>query len=164
MPKKDGQSNTSDNTSTRKASGGANLPPRNFHFSSGDLLLVMGILVFCGILITGVLLRTRALASREPYVRITVDGDVVLNRKMSAFTEETEYQITTGEGHVVVFLSSDVVYIQSSDCPDQICVREGELKKPGDGAICLPNKVVVEVVAGPEGTEETEGKVDAVAK
>lgn len=87
-----------------------------------------------------------------------------MNRPMSAFTEDTEYKIQTSGGQVVIFLSAETVYIQSSDCPDQICVHEGELKKPGDGAICLPNKVVVEIVAGPSGSEVTDGKVDAVAK
>lgn len=164
MPKTDGQSNTSDNTSVKNSSCGKHLPPRNFHFASGDVFLILAILVFCGILITGVWLRSRALANRAPYVKITVDGTVLLNRPLSDFSEKTEYQITTEQGHVVVMLTAEEVYVCESDCPDQICVHAGKLSKPGDGAICLPNKVVVQIVAGPSGSEHTEGKVDAVAQ
>lgn len=164
MPKKDGQSNTSDKLSTPHQACGQHLPPRHFRFASGDVFLIIAILVFCGILITGMLVRRHTLSKKTPYVRITVDGSVVMNRALSAFADETEYRLTTENGEVVVILNDHEVYIQSSDCPDQICVQTGKLTKPGDGAICLPNKIVVQIVAGSSDSGETDGKVDAVAK
>ncbi len=87
-----------------------------------------------------------------------------MSRALSDFANETEYRVTTENGEVVIILNDHEAYIQSSDCPDQICVHAGELTKPGDGAICLPNKVVVQIVAGTSDSGETDGKVDAVAK
>lgn len=34
-----------------------------------------------------------------------------------------------------------------SDCPDRVCVHAGFLSLPGQTAVCLPNRVVLRVVA-----------------
>ena len=38
----------------------------------------------------------------------------------------------------------------SSDCPDQICVKAGKLHLPGQTAACLPNGVIIRLVAAGE--------------
>jgi len=38
---------------------------------------------------------------------------------------------------------------QEASCPDQVCVRTGRLSKSGQGAVCLPAKVTIQVT-GPE--------------
>ena len=37
---------------------------------------------------------------------------------------------------------------ESSDCPDQICVRSGKLSRAGESAGCLPAVVVIKVESG----------------
>lgn len=39
------------------------------------------------------------------------------------------------------------ISFEKSDCPDQVCVHAGELKKEFQSAACLPNHVVVRVVS-----------------
>lgn len=38
------------------------------------------------------------------------------------------------------------ILFESSDCPDQICVRTGRITLPGSFAACLPNKVLIQIV------------------
>lgn len=162
MPKKDGQSNTSTNNEKKSPSLGKALPPRNFRFSSGDLFLIIGIVLFCAFLIGGIFIYGNVQEKRTPYVRILSDGQVLLYSPLKEFRNETEYSIETDHGKVVVLISSERAVIVSSDCPDQICVKQGELTHIGQDAVCLPNKVVVEIVPGPGSDEEQE--IDGVAR
>ena len=152
MPKKDGQSNTS-----AKA-----LPKRRFRFCLGDVFVIVSILLFCAILIVGTWIYTRKNKNKPPYVRITRDGQVLLEKDLREFPEPMEYRIDGDHGHMVIYISSEKVYVKESDCPDKICMHKGDLSKPGDGAVCLPNRVVVEIVAGDE--DDTSGKVDVISK
>ena len=161
MPKKDGQSNTLTKEEKMPSSGKA-LPPRNFRFSSGDLILMIGIVLFCAVLIGSIFILRKTQENRTPYVRVLSDGQVLLYSPLSDFQDETEYFVETNNGKVAVLISSERAVIVSSDCPDQICVKQGELTHIGQGAVCLPNKVVVEIVPGPDSDEERQ--VDGVAR
>lgn len=37
-----------------------------------------------------------------------------------------------------------------SDCKNQVCVNTGEISKTSQSIVCLPNKVMVEIVSGGE--------------
>ena len=102
------------------------------------------------------------MASKSRVVRITMDGQVILERDMAEFAEPMEYRITSSSGEMVIFLSSEKVYVKESSCPDKICMHTGELSKNGDGAVCLPNRVVVQIVSGTGVTDS--GEVDVVAR
>ena len=47
---------------------------------------------------------------------------------------------------VEITVRSGVAFVSKSDCPDGHCMDFGELKKSGDSAVCLPNRVTVTVV------------------
>ena len=38
------------------------------------------------------------------------------------------------------------VYVESSGCPDKICVNKGKITSVGDTIVCLPARTVIEVV------------------
>lgn len=58
----------------------------------------------------------------------------------------------------VVVIENGQVSVTEADCPDQVCVRHGPTKEAGDPIVCLPNRLVVEVV-----TERTPSSMDGVA-
>ncbi|MGI6201214.1 MAG: NusG domain II-containing protein [Christensenellales bacterium] len=60
--------------------------------------------------------------------------------------------------HNTVVVSGGEVYMESADCPDQLCVRQGRRHRAGEQIICLPNQVAV-IIEG-----ATDGGVDAVAQ
>lgn len=52
-----------------------------------------------------------------------------------------------GHENVVLTIGNGEVMFTQSDCPDKICIRTGTLKKSGQSAACLPNKIIVRVVS-----------------
>lgn len=63
---------------------------------------------------------------------------------------EDPYDISIGgESPLVIRVEKGAVYFQEASCPDQVCVRTGKLSKSGQGAVCLPAKVTIQV-SGPK--------------
>lgn len=46
---------------------------------------------------------------------------------------------------VKIVIASGYVYVESSTCPDQICVHQHKIKASGQTITCLPNKVFVKI-------------------
>ncbi|MEG0767299.1 MAG: NusG domain II-containing protein [Clostridia bacterium] len=58
-----------------------------------------------------------------------------------------------------VVLSGGTVRMESADCPDQRCVRQGAVCRTGEQIICLPHRLVVTLQG-----EEDARKMDAVSQ
>ena len=71
------------------------------------------------------------------------DGEVVDTVNLG---EKEEKKIFTGENDSVVIVSCDgKIHFESSPCPDKVCVRSGRISKAGEGIICAPNRVAIEI-------------------
>lgn len=66
--------------------------------------------------------------------------------------EERDY--SPEEGVVIRYGRGKAAFLQS-DCPDQVCVRTGWLTRPGQSAVCLPKRLVLQL--------EGEGELDAIS-
>ena len=71
----------------------------------------------------------------QEYKRIEIDTQTV-----ASFTIDTEH----GQNHVVI--ENGTVNVIAADCPNQICVNTKAARRPGDIIVCLPHKVVIEIV------------------
>ena len=91
---------------------------------------------------------------KESIVRITVDGTVY-----GEYPLDKNAEISIGDTNVCV-IEEGSVYMKSADCPDQICVKTKAIPTSASSIVCLPNKVVVEIVA-PDGTKASDD-VDVV--
>lgn len=69
--------------------------------------------------------------NNEEYEVISLDGDKVIN------VNNTN----------VVRVEKGKVFMESAECPDQICVQQKPVDESGRDIVCLPNKVVVRVVS-----------------
>jgi len=49
-------------------------------------------------------------------------------------------------GICVMVIDGTKVYMESADCPNQICVHHSSISHKGETIICLPNRVVIEIV------------------
>ena len=58
----------------------------------------------------------------------------------------------------MVTIEDGFVFMEEANCPDQICVKHKPLNQTADPIVCLPNKLVVEVIAS-----ETENQLDGVS-
>ena len=49
-------------------------------------------------------------------------------------------------GRTKVHIGGGMVWVEDSPCRDKVCVQMGKKKRAGERIICLPNRIVVEVV------------------
>ena len=73
------------------------------------------------------------------------DGKVV---GTYALVEEQTIPIDTKYGHNQLVIKEGEAYMDESDCPDHYCEDQGKVSKTGETIVCLPHKLVVEVITG----------------
>ena len=89
-------------------------------------------------------------------VKITVDGTLY-----GTYPLDKEQEIAIEKDGVVtnrLLIRDGVADMIEADCPDKLCVHQKAISKTGETIVCLPNKVVAEIV----GSDESE--LDSVAK
>lgn len=81
-------------------------------------------------------------------VVIKVDGAVV---KQLALNSNTELDIAGYQGGInKIVVSEGSVFMSYADCPDELCVHTGKISKTGETIVCLPHRVVVEIIGAKE--------------
>lgn len=116
-----------------------------------DLLLLLGLFAAgCAVglclLLTG---RNGAL------LEVRVDGQI---QAVYPLHQNRTVTIQGVGGTNLLVIENGKASITEADCPDALCVRMGSISKSGQSIVCLPHKVVAEVV-----TEVDEDTVDMVA-
>ena len=116
-------------------------------------LLIIGVILV--VAVAG-LLVIQALREEGAQVVITWNGEVDGTYPL----DENQTFVFEGEsgGYNVVTIEDGFVFMEEANCPDQICVKHKPLNQTADPIVCLPNKLVVEVIAS-----ETENQLDGVS-
>lgn len=104
-----------------------------------DWILVAIILVFAGI---GFLIYTSLGRQNAGIVKVTVDGEL-----FGTYSMEKEQEIKINDTNRLIIKGGKADMIEA-DCPDQICVNHKAISKNKETIVCLPNKVIVEIVGG----------------
>lgn len=126
----------------------------------GDIWLLI-IVAFVVVFLTGQWLKSEIDAEAytgKKYARITVDGElfqmVDLNGK-----EIEQVEIRTEFGYNLLEVHNGGIHMVEADCPDDLCLLMGHKDTVGETIVCLPNRVLVEIV-GDSGDGEV---IDAYA-
>ncbi len=75
---------------------------------------------------------------------ISVNGKTVESVDLSKVTDRVEIR-PEGTVDVLIVAENGRIRFEFSDCPDKLCVKQGELYRKGDTAVCLPEKTVITV-------------------
>lgn len=67
--------------------------------------------------------------------------------------------VTTDLGTNVIEVKDDRVRAEEADCPNQDCVHQGWIGKPGQQIVCLPHKLTVDIV-----DEDTQADYDVAGR
>jgi hypothetical protein len=113
-----------------------------------DIILIITILVitFAGVLFMGI--QQRKNTNDNAMVVISIDGEEYGRYPLNQ--EHTE-KIELPDGSFNTLQISDgYADMIEADCRDQICVNHFHIHYSGETIVCLPNKVVVEIVGGEE--------------
>lgn len=88
---------------------------------------------------------------------ISVDGTETERTALTGL-EDTERVVESNGYTLHIHLTETEVWVESSDCPTQDCVRTGHISRSGQSIVCLPARVIVTL----EGGAATDSGVDAV--
>jgi len=72
---------------------------------------------------------------------VSVDGDKVAEYSLAI---DAEYPLNGGTNILVI--ENGRAYMKDADCPDRLCVHQGKKSHSGERIVCLPNRVMVEIV------------------
>lgn len=88
---------------------------------------------------------------------ITVDGEVYGTYSLS---EDQTIEIETEYGTNIIEIKDGFAVMIQASCPDGYCMDQGSKNKNKQTIVCLPNKVVVEIIADEDSDDYD---VDAIA-
>lgn len=106
-----------------------------------DLILIIALLV---VSLLAYLVINFFIKKDGNYVIVTVDGQEVYKLDLN---KEQEVTIHGTNGDDVLVISNGKASMVEASCPDQLCVHQKSISKNGETIVCLPNKIVVEVVS-----------------
>lgn len=87
------------------------------------------------------------------YVTVEVDGTVTGTYDLA---ENQKIEINGGTNTMEI--QDGKVRMADADCPDKLCMHQKAISQSGESIICLPNKVVLQIVS------RDKAELDAVAK
>ena len=94
------------------------------------------------------------------FVRVTVDGTVFGEYPLD---RDDVIDIETGEGTNTLTIVDGQADMTEADCPDKICVDHNAISRAGESIVCLPHRIVVEIIAG-EGREDQDTGYDGITR
>ncbi|MCR5485577.1 MAG: NusG domain II-containing protein [Clostridiales bacterium] len=106
---------------------------------SNKLLII--IISAAAVICTAVLLLFRFVPFGGNVAVISQNGKELYRIDLDKVSEA--YTIDLGGN--VVLVENGAVSMQSADCPDKLCVRQGKIKNGSHPIICLPNRVEIKI-------------------
>lgn len=88
-------------------------------------------------------------------VVIKINGDINYKGSLYQSKELVVDGYQGGSNRIVI--QDGYVYMADADCPDKLCEHMGKISKTGENIVCMPHRVVVEIVG--DGSE-----LDSVVK
>lgn len=123
------------------------------YIQTGDLVVIAVLVVLTvGASVAIWYPAVRAASQEASYVQVrTLDprtgSRIVLRVDLPA--EET-HRIEGDYGHIMVQVSGNRARVLAADCPDQVCVHTGWLGPLVNRSICVPNRLVLELMVEDE--------------
>lgn len=71
-------------------------------------------------------------------------------------------KLANEDGENIIVIEDGKASMTKADCPDKICVNHAAISKKGETIVCLPHKVVVEVI-NETGTQK-KNQIDIISK
>ena len=115
------------------------------------------ILVF--LLIAGVIYLFTRNGEAGNQVRITLDGKEYGTYSLA---ENQEVLVQTEYGCNIVQIQDGMVFMKDADCPDKYCIHQGKTNRSNKSIVCLPHKLMVEVVEASK--DKPADEIDAMAQ
>lgn len=99
-----------------------------------DFILLVIVLV---VGIAGIMIANSA--DKGEIAIIKVDGETVETIALDSENSTFVYN------DVTICLDDGEIFVKATKCKDKVCLRSGKISKAGEGIICAPNRVSIEI-------------------
>ena len=85
------------------------------------------------------------------FVRITLEGGTYGTYRLE---DDITLEIDSGNGTNKVVIKDGKVWMEDADCPDRYCVSKGGISHSGDTIVCLPHRLVIEILPSSDSDQD----------
>ncbi len=128
-------SNTATNSDILESEGHA---PKDKKRNEFILIILLALIVIIGFVFMKYQQQKNAFT-----VEVSVDGTTISSYGLDDEVDTWIEGYQGGQNHLVIH--DGFAKIDEADCPDKLCVKQGEISKSGETVVCLPHRVVVTV-------------------
>ena len=83
---------------------------------------------------------------------ITIDGREYGRYSLSK--DQTIEIVDDEKGKNTVIIRDNAAHMEEADCPDGYCIYRGNISRAGETIVCLPHRLVVEIISEDNTSEE----------
>lgn len=117
--------------------------------------------VIAAALVMYILIRVFSSESGNEAV-IRLDGEIYGTYDLN---ENQTIEVVTDAGRNVVRIENGEAFMEEADCPDGYCKNQGKISHLNETIVCLPHKLVVEVVSEADTSDDvSDGGFDAISQ
>lgn len=114
---------------------------------SRNAKIILILLLAAAVLSAGFLLLRQKQTS-SPVARITRDGEVLEEIPLDEVEESYSFVVEDEAGSNTILVEPGRIRVSEADCPDQVCVNQGFISDGTVPVVCLPHKLIIEIVGG----------------
>lgn len=112
-----------------------------------DLALVAALILIGFGLAAVYYLRNTQSEGAAGAVVVSVAGEQVQSYPLDQDLDLVLSGVNGGSNHLHIV--GGQAWLSEASCPDKVCVHMGKISQAGQAIVCLPNQVVIEIVAKP---------------
>lgn len=109
--------------------------------------IILALLILAAAASAAAILRPKA-ETVSPVARISRDGVVLEEIALNQVTERYTLVLEDDSGSNTILVEPGRICVVEADCPDQICVEQGFISDGTVPIVCLPHRLVIEIVGG----------------
>ena len=113
------------------------------------IFLLLGIL-FISLLL---LCLPHLFSPRHPVAEIYQDGVLIEVVNLDTTTEPISIPVIYEDKENILVASNGGIRMESANCPDKLCVHQGEIRTGGTPIVCLPHRLVIQIKNGYSATD-----------
>jgi len=115
----------------------------------GDVIIVALLVILSFVPLAFFTYQNASADGDNLHVVVSSDGEVVHEMELKNDHTREVYEFVDDHGHEnTVVREGQTVYMADANCTDLLCVQQGEITEVGETIVCLPNRVLVEIVSG----------------
>ena len=111
--------------------------------------LILALLIGA-VAVSAAVLLLQGRGTRASVARITRDGVLLEEIDLTKTQAPFSFLLEDGRGRNLISVEQGRIRVSEADCPDQICVDQGLISDGTVPIVCLPHRLLVEIV-GAEG-------------